>query len=303
LANNDLIGDVQNEKPRLSLKIDKIGVKGVRRRINLCTSTQTLSYDVELNAFIDLPKNQRGAHMSRIIEAILEAIDNGRKKHFKNLQELLEAACKTLLSKNPYANKAEIEMKTIHYFGTYLNFIKEKIPEAVDVTLIVSMQRDCEATWSTSISMEGMTVCPCAQAVYSALEQTDTENGLSHTQRAKISVKVKTNGMPIPVEWLIEATANAFSAPTSSLLKRRQEYELIKAAFKNPRFIEDAIRQVLFQTASRLRSEGFPLSTEITVKAESYESVHPFNAYTSVKTTLAHVLGELDLKDRDKILS
>ena len=296
---HNVVGDVQNEKPRLSLTIDRIGVKGVHRRISLRTSTQTFTYDVELNAFIDLPKTQRGAHMSRIIEAILEAIDGGRKNRFKTLEELLEAMCRMLLSKNPYASRAEIEMKTIRYFETNstFSFIKEKIPEAVNVTLKIAMQRNCEANWSTGISIEGLTVCPCAQAVYSALEKVNPENGLSHTQRTKLFIKVKTNGTPIPVEWLVEATADAFSAPTLSLLKRHQEYELIKAAFKNPRFVEDVIRQVLFQLANKLRNEDFPLSTEILIKAESYESVHPFNAYACKQATLGQVLKELALKN------
>jgi len=289
------IGDVQNEKPRLSLTINKIGVKGVHRRINLCTSTQTLSYDVELNAFIDLPKDLRGAHMSRIIEAILEAMDEGRKKRFKNLEELLECMCKILLSKNPYASKAEVEAKTIRYFES--DFTGEKIPEAVNVTFVVSIQRDREADWSIGIGMEGLTVCPCAQAVYSALEKVASNNGLSHTQRTKISVEVKTNGTSTPVEWLVNAVVNAFSAPVLSLLKRRQEYELIKAAFKNPKFIEDVIRQVLFQVSSKLRDEGFPSNTEILVEGESYESVHPFNAYASTQATLGEVLKELALNN------
>ena len=71
--------DVQNEKPSLSLAINRVGVKGVHRRISICTSAQSSTYDVELDAFIDLPRNQRGAHMSRIVEAILEAIDGGKE--------------------------------------------------------------------------------------------------------------------------------------------------------------------------------------------------------------------------------
>jgi len=291
---SNVIRDVQNEKPRLSLSINKIGVKGVHRRISLCTSTETLSYDVELNAFIDLPKSQRGAHMSRIIEAIHETTNEGRKKRFKTLEELLEAMCRALLSKNPYASKAEVEAKTLRFFEIkHLNFIKEKIPEAVNVTLTVSIQRGREADWNIGISLEGLTVCPCVQAVYSALEKASPENGLSHTQRTKVTIEVKTNGTPTPIEWLVDAVVNAFSAPTLSLLKRRQEYELIKAAFKNPRFIEDVIRQVLFQVASKLNEEKFPLNTEIFIKGESYESVHPFNAYASTKATLSQVLREL----------
>jgi GTP cyclohydrolase FolE2 len=285
--------DVQNEKPSLSLAINRIGVKGVHRRITIRTSTQNSSYDVELDAFIDLPKNQRGAHMSRIVEAILEAIDGGNRSQYENLEELLEAMCRMLLSKNPYAKEAGIEAKTIRYFETYSNFANEKIPEAVNVKHAVSMLRGREPEWKTGISMEGLTVCPCVQAVHSALEESDPNGSLSHTQRTRVTVEVKTGSRPVPVEWLVEAAATAFSAPILSLLKRRQEYELIKAAFKNPRFVEDVVRHVLSEVAGRLRVEGYPLETEILIKAESYESVHPFNAHACTRATLGQVIYEL----------
>ncbi|KYH42042.1 MAG: hypothetical protein AYL33_003750 [Candidatus Bathyarchaeota archaeon B63] len=287
--------DVQNERPSLSLAIERIGVKGIRRRIEAQTSTRSLSYDVELDAFIDLPRNQRGAHMSRIVEAIQEAIEKGRRR-FGSLNEFLEAMCRMLLLKNPYANKAGVEARTIRYFETHLNLIKESIPEAVDVKLAVSMRRGREAEWTTGITMEGLTVCPCAQAVYSSLEEADPNGGLSHTQRTRVTVEAKAGDNPVPAEWLVEATATAFSAPIISLLKRRQEYELIKAAFKNPMFVEDVVRHILSRLATKLSGEGFPPETQIMIEAESYESVHPFNAHVSTGATLSRVIDELASK-------
>jgi len=286
------IRDVHNENPHPSLTIKKIGVKGFHRRIDLCTSTGTFSYDVELNAFIDLPKSQRGAHMSRIIEAMIEVIDDGKRKRFETFEDLLEEICRKLLLKNPYASRAEVEAKTIRYFK--MNFKEEEIPEAVNVIFSASMQRGCVAERSISVDLEGLTVCPCAQAVYSDLEKIPSDRGLSHTQRTRISVEVKTNGASVPIEWLVDAAVNAFSAPVLSLLKRPQEYELIKAAFKNPRFIEDAIRHVLFKLSRKLHDEGFPPNTKIIIKGESYESVHPFNAYASTNVTLDEALRELN---------
>ena len=157
-------------------------------------------------------------------------------------------------------------------------------------------ERDREADWSIGVSLEGLTVCPCAQAVYASLEKANPESSLSHMQRTKVSIKVKTNGVPTPVEWLVDAVVDSFSAPTLSLLKRLQEYELIKDAFRNPRFIEDVIRQVLFKVANKLNDEDFPLNTEIFIEGESYESVHPFNAYANTKATLEEILNELALK-------
>ena len=290
---NKIPGDVQNEKPLLPLAIEKVGVKGVRRRVLIPDSKGSLSYNVKLDAFVDLPGDRRGVHMSRMIEAILETLEEEKRTSLKSLEAILESMCKALLSKHPYAERAEIRAETTQYFEINA---ANKSPEAVDVTFIVSARRGRGVEWSTGISLEGMTVCPCVQAFHSSLKGVNPEDGLSHTQRTRLSINVRTLGSPTPVDWLVDAAVNAFSAPTLSLLKRRGEYELIRAAFRNPRFIEDVIRHAFFLVADKLNREGFPQNTEVFIEGESYESVHPFNAYACKRATVSEVLRELRSK-------
>ncbi len=281
------IRDVQNEKPEIPLVIERVGVKGVKRRIRIYSPTETLSYDIKLDAYVDLPKDQRGIHMSRNIEVILEAIDEASSGKFSTLEELLEAICHRLLDKHSYASKAEVHGETTYFYKAEV--FDNEIYEAADVRLRVSVDKSGGIKWCTGVTIEGMTVCPCAQAMYSDLEGTELFRSPSHTQRAKLFVGVETTGRVARIEWLINSAINAFSAPTISLLKREDEYKLIKRAFENARFIEDVVRNALYNIAVKLIKEKFPEETKIIVKGESFESIHPFNAYAYRKAYLKDI--------------
>jgi len=114
----------------------------------------------------------------------------------------------------------------------------------------------------------------------------------------ELSIKVKTTDRLVRLDWLVKAARNAFSAPVSSLLKREDEYKLVKEAYKKPRFIEDIIRFAINNVYSKLKEENFSKNTEIEVKAESLESIHPHNAFACRKTTLKNLeKNEKNLKD------
>ena len=279
--------DVQNEEPEIPILIERVGVKGVKRKIVIYTPKGQISYDIKLNAFVDLPRNQRGVHMSRNIEVILEAINEASNGKFSTLEELLEAICHKLLEKHSYASKAEVNGQTSYFYK--VNIFGNEIYEDADIKLKVSVNRSGSVKWCIGVSVEGLTVCPCAQSVYSELEGIETYKSPSHTQRAKLTINVETAGRVARIEWLIDASRKAFSAPVASLLKREDEYRLIKQAFSNPRFIEDVVRNALYNIAIKLVSEDFPSDTEIIVEGESFESIHPFNAYAYRKAYLKDV--------------
>jgi GTP cyclohydrolase-4 len=77
------------------------------------------------------------------------------------------------------------------------------------------------------------------------------------------------------------------SAPTYGLLKRPQEGELVEMAHRNPKFVEDVVREVL----ERLRRKypRMPASAWVRVKSEAEESIHKHNAFAERTTTF----GEL----------
>lgn len=278
--------DVQEEEPEVQIIIDKVGIRGIRRRISTYTPIGTLMYDVKMDIFVSLPPNKRGIHMSRNIESIIETVEEASKKKLPNIETILKEIGLKVLEKHNYADHAEIKAETIYYFDYGGG------PEAVDVDITVSTYRNGEVNWCTGIAVEGMTVCPCAQVTYSEYEKTKVDLTPSHSQRSRLKVKVKAKNKIVQLDWLVDAAKNSFSAPTISLLKREDEYKLIKRAFERPVFVEDVVRHALFNIYNKLIVKRFPKDTEIYVECESFESIHPFNVYAFKHVYLSDLIEQ-----------
>src|SRR3989440_2026781 len=68
--------DVQSRRPTTRVSLSRVGVTGVQKviRIRAGRHDEQLFY-AELECFVDLGPEQKGAHMSRFEEAVEEAID------------------------------------------------------------------------------------------------------------------------------------------------------------------------------------------------------------------------------------
>src|SRR5918912_3329416 len=68
--------DVQSRRPSASVSLSRVGVTGVQKviRIRAGQDDEQLFY-AELECFVDLGPEQKGAHMSRFEEVVEEAID------------------------------------------------------------------------------------------------------------------------------------------------------------------------------------------------------------------------------------
>ena len=282
--------EVQEEEPEVALRINRVGIKGVRRKITIYTPEGRLQFDVVIDAYVDLPVSKRGIHMSRNIEAFIEAIEQAQKEKLSMLEEVLLSACRRLLQKHPYATRAEMIARTTYYYDE--NFTGTRAPQAADIVVTTMLDRNGMDRRSVSASILGITVCPSAQAIYHKMEKTRLPHTPSHSQRARLTVRVTTEGRFVRLEQLIDAARRAFSAPTVSLLKKSQEHLLIRHAFKRPRFIEDLVRYALHNVYHMLLSHKYPKNTVLHVEAESYESVHPHNAYACRTAALQELIDE-----------
>ena len=80
--------------------------------------------------------------------------------------------------------------------------------------------------------------------------------------------------------WIEELAAMAdagASAPVYSLLKRPDEKFVTEKAYDNPRFVEDAVREIALRLEADKRIKWY----EVTV--ESIESIHNHNAFACVE--------------------
>src|SRR5258707_5346385 len=81
--------DKQSEIDHRELRIDKVGVRGLRFPIQVRDKQRTVQNTVAtIGMFVDLPKEFKGTHMSRFIE-VLNA--HGYHIHVENINEILFA--------------------------------------------------------------------------------------------------------------------------------------------------------------------------------------------------------------------
>src|SRR5271165_7421688 len=96
--------DKQNERDHRELRIDKVGVRGLRFPIQIRDKAHVVQNTIAtIGMYVDLPQEFKGTHMSRFIE-VLNA--HGNMVHVENITEILQAMQKKL-----NADTAHLEME------------------------------------------------------------------------------------------------------------------------------------------------------------------------------------------------
>src|ERR1700704_1129148 len=84
-----MLHDKQSERDHRDLRIDKVGVRGLRFPIQVKDKAREVQNTVAMiGMFVDLPKEFKGTHMSRFIE-VLNA--HGSVIHVENISDILRA--------------------------------------------------------------------------------------------------------------------------------------------------------------------------------------------------------------------
>jgi len=255
-----LLTDKQSERDHRELRIDKVGVRGLRFPIQLRDkATRGLQSTVAtVGLFVDLPKEFKGTHMSRFVE-VLNA--HGSIIHVENIPDMLGAIQQKLNAQN-----AHLEME-------FPFFLTKKAPisgkEGVmdyqvrfDASLL-GRDFDFEMTVRCNVT----TLCPCSKAI--------SRHG-AHNQRGEVTVCIRSQRI-IWIEDLIALIEQSGSSEMYSLLKREDEKAVTERAYENPVFVEDLVRNVV------LRLQKNPAITWYRVEAENQESIHNHNAYACIE--------------------
>src|SRR4051812_41287165 len=85
----DLMHDKQSERDHRKLRIDKVGVRGLRFPIQIRDKERTVQNTIAtIGMFVDLPHEFKGTHMSRFIEVLNS---HGSMVHVENITDILHA--------------------------------------------------------------------------------------------------------------------------------------------------------------------------------------------------------------------
>lgn len=250
--------DVQSEKDFRGKDIDKVGIKGLKYPIVLLDKNKKTQHTIaEIDMFVFLPKDYRGTHMSRFLEVI--------NKHRKEISiEKLEPILRDLKDKLK-SKRAEISLK-------FPYFIEKKAPITNNSGLNyydIKFEASCEEEYdfTLTVSVLGISLCPCSKEIskYNA-----------HNQRVNVSVSIKMKGI-VWIEEIVEVVERNVSSPIFVLLKREDEKFVTERSYENPKFVEDIVRDVALELDRNNKITWY------SVEADSFESIHPFNAYAYIE--------------------
>jgi len=307
--------DTQDDSPNIPISLTRVGVTGVKKLLQLeRKDKRPIILVPTFDAFVDLPNDQKGVHMSRSPEAISEVMEDVANDKSVEVEIICAEIVNKMMKKHEYAKRVEVSMVTDYMFVKESPVTKNKTQEMAKLIAKAVGVRDdngdIKIRKSIGAEVTGMTVCPCAQEsvkesdrnkLLEFLDEETTEKVLntvtfaSHNQRG-----VGTLLIEVPEKYLVKGEdiinmiESSMSSPVCELLKRPDENAVVMSAHKNPVFVEDCVRNMMEKIVNMYGD--FPDDTLITARQENYESIHRHNAYAEKVTTMGELKEELDVQ-------
>ncbi len=263
--------DIHSEKPIHPIYLDRVGIDGIMLNTRVKIG-MLYAAPIKLGVYIDLPSATRGAHLSRISEALAHIND----REYSSLRSLATHLCTLVLEENRYSRRCYLKLEA-------------KIPRypkpPLDIIYNISLAKEEGISYeSLDISTIGQTSCPCAQETFRFYEEIVDKPVPTHMQRARATLRLsRDQGLPeLDIDRLIGIVESSFSAEVRDLLKRYDEYLLIKRSLQRPLFAEDVVRSIIASTLKYLRENGYK-GVRVSAEVESYDSIHSFNVVAIVE--------------------
>lgn len=283
--------DVQSGPSSYNFKISRVGVTGVKKLVHIKRPNMESPNPliVKMDLFVDLPATQKGSHMSRNLELVSEIIDMNLEVPVTDLESFCAKTAQLLLKKHEYATFSEVKAEADYFLDRTYPSGKKGL-EPYKLVAEARAKKTGEIKKLIGVKVIGMTACPCAREVIKTIgKYAKNDIAPTHNQRniTTLMIEVPGDDKTVDANDLIDIAEQSFSSPTFGILKRREEGQLVFDAHKNPKFVEDVVRDNL--SAILKKYKNLPDDVIVIVRSESEESIHKHNAFAERATTL----GEL----------
>jgi GTP cyclohydrolase IV len=305
--------DVQSRRPSTQVSLSRVGVTGVEKVIRIRANGRQQLFYAELECFVDLGAEQKGAHMSRFEAVVNQAIDEVvLGEAFK--AETLAAHIAERVRDRQDGCRAEVtiaarypERKAAPASGAPTQEIYTLFGSAV------ASERGTRRL--VGVQAQGMTACPCAQElVMERSEERLREGGFTEDEIARVfeAVPVATHnqrgigtlhiGCPegradaLEAETLLEIVESAMSSEIYELMKRSDEVEVVEKAHLQPRFVEDCVREMVRMATERFGALG--PDAFVSARQENLETIHKHNVVAERHGLMGELLQELGTGER-----
>lgn len=255
--------DTQNLKDTRGVDIQKVGINHLELPLNIQRkneSNQTVNASARVT--VSLPRHYKGTHMSRFVEIL-------REWESKKLLGVDIKDCLSSIIKKLNAQSGELKFKFKYFIDKKSPVSKLAFPMGYDCSFEGQLsdlgKKDEKYKFILGVKVPLTTLCPCSKEI--------SDFG-AHNQRAIVSVKISYNeNEHIWIEDLIKMIENCGSCEIYPLLKRVDEKYVTEHAYKNPKFVEDILRDVVLTLRENKVIKWFE------VECEAYESIHNHSAW------------------------
>jgi len=304
---------VQSTCPDVRINLTRVGVKNVKKLVQVARADKRpVIFISNFDVYVDLPGSLKGANLSRNFEVIDEVLQQAIDGKVNEIENLCSVVARKLLDHHEYADRTEVLMRSEFMVKRETPVSHTVCHEVVKVHARAIARRTFrEPIVRKSIGAEvtGMTACPCAQNIMKdRANHVLSDLGMvqdkidaffaevpmaTHNQRGRGFLCIETDDdQHVDLEIIINILKDSMSAGIYELLKRGDEGSVVLAAHKNPRFVEDCVREM----AKKVLAEFDYLAGDsvVTIKQTNEESIHQHDAYAERRATLAELFDELN---------
>ncbi len=315
LATSATVSDAQAERPQTEVSLTRVGVTGVEKVIHVDAAPSgdhpsPQLYYATLDCFVDLNPRQAGVHMSRFDEVVSEAIDAVVLGEDAFRAETLAAHIAQRVRESQHGLRAEVT-------------IAARYPEIVPTPSSGLSTQEIYTLFGTAVASErgtrtltgvqaqGMTACPCAQGLVADRARARlSEHGYdageieriladvpvaTHNQRGIGTLYVgRAEGTACDVDArdLLRIVEQSMSSEIYELMKRSDEVEVVERAHRNPRFVEDCVREMIRRVSDAYTNLG--PGAFLLARQENLETIHRHNVIAERSGLLDEIRAEIE---------
>jgi GTP cyclohydrolase-4 len=306
--------DIQARRPSTGVSLSRVGVTGVEKIIRIQSNGRRSLFYAELECFVDLGPDQKGAHMSRFEEVVNEAIDEVVLGEAFKAETLASHIAERVRDRQD-GHRAEVtiaarypETKPAPASGT---------PTQEIYTLYGSAVASSRGTRRlVGVQAQGMTACPCAQEMVTERSRERLRaDGFTDDEITRVvdAVPVATHnqrgigtlyiGCPEACNEALEAAAlleiveASMSSEIYELMKRPDEVEVVEKAHRHPRFVEDCVREMVRMATERFGELG--PDAFVSARQENLETIHKHNVVAERYGLIRELARELDAEGQE----
>jgi GTP cyclohydrolase IV len=291
-----------------------VGVTGVEKVVRVRSNGAEQLFYAELECFVDLGPEQKGAHMSRFEEIVNETIDEVVLGEAAFKAETLASDIAERVRDRQDGRRAEVTIAA--RYPEHKPTPASGLPTQEIYTLFGSAVASARGTRRlVGVEAQGMTACPCAQElVMERSQERLREGGFTEDEIARVfeAVPVATHnqrgigtlyiGSPesstvsLDAETLLQIVEDSMSSEIYELMKRSDEVEVVEKAHLQPRFVEDCVREMIRMAIEQFGALGD--DAFVSARQENLETIHKHNVVAERHGLLGDLRHEVALGER-----